>query len=316
MISLSLDEHQLRLCLGAARAVVLADGRVEEHERRLLTAGMQAIGYVHDLDTLPTVTPAELAAALPDPTTRSRLIQLQLVLAMMDGEPNEAELACIRSFAEALNVDEPRLCNLQNLLRGHQLLVKFDLSRRLGWFNEEVRATWKQQGLGGVFKMLTPFGPFPTLAVDQDIAWKYRQLGMLPEGTLGRAYWTHMTANRFPFPGEYKAFPEQAVKHDLCHVIGGYPTTPTGECEVVSFISGFNRADPFGYLFMIIAHMHLGIDIFEGTPLGKMAFEPERALAAFERGMRVNHDFYGAGWDFWPDMPLPLEVVRQKYNVQ
>src|SRR5262249_25779533 len=131
----------------------------------------------------------------------------------------------------------------------------------------------------------------------------------------GREYWAHMTQRRFPLPGEPSGFPAEFAKHDLCHVLGDYDTDSVGECEVVAFISGFMRADPFWYLFMIAMHMHLGVETFENTTTSRLAFDPVRVAAALKRGRQVNVDLYDVGMDWWPLFPLPLDEVRRKYNI-
>ena len=43
-------------------------------------------------------------------------------------------------------------------------------------------------------------------------------------------------------------------------------------------------------------------------------FDPELAIAAMRRGMALNRDLSDA-WDYWPDLPLPLDEVRARYGV-
>ena len=309
---LSLSEAEVRAVLGAGRAVAAADGTFAEHERQLLEAAARALGYSGDVGELEPAAPESVAAVVTDSRTRERIVQALILVALMDGEVKDSELVAIRRYARALGVDEPRLQNLRQLAHGQTRLLYLDLWRRSEYMKGAARKAWQDKGLGGLWRY---FGSITGLAHDAELAWRYKQLGLLAEDTFGRAYWRHMTERRFGFPGEHKGFPEELAKHDLCHVLGGYDTDPCGECEVIAFISGFNRADPFGYLFMIFVHKQLGVNLFNGSPVEHLKVPPERVVRALERGARVTADLYDPGWDFWPDFPLPLEEVRRKYGV-
>ncbi len=305
----SLSPAEVRAALGAARAVVAADGKLDAHEERLVAAVARALGHEGPIEE---AAPAEVAAVVVDETTRIRLVQGLILLALIDGDVDDAELGVIRSYARALEVDEPRLSNLRQLAQGHKRALYFDLWRRSAYLGDAARKAWKDKGLRGLYQF---FGSLPGLATDADLAWRYRQLGLLAEGTFGRAYWVHMTERRFAFPGEVRGFPEELVKHDLAHVLGGYDTDPEGECEVIGFISGFMKHDPFGYLFMIVIHMQLGVNIFNGSPVEHMVVPTDKLVAAIARGASVTRDLYDPEWDFWAELPLPLDEVRAKYGV-
>lgn len=311
-MDLGLTNEQITIALGAAKAVATADGRLEAHERELLEAARKALGHVGSIDDVEVPDPVAVAKALPERVTRERLVQSMLLIAMMDGEIQPSELTAIRRYAEALHVDEPALKDLQRVAKGHTTVVKYDLLRRSAMVQTAARAAFETKGLKGLWSMA---GSIYGLDVDPDLAWRYKRLGLLPEGSFGRAYWAHMTERGFSFPGEHKGFPEELAKHDLAHVLAGYDTDPTGECEVVAFISGFMKTDPFGYLFMIFLHMQLGVHIFEGTPVEHMKLPADRVVAALERGRNVNRDLYDPTWDFWADFPLPLTDVRRKYAI-
>lgn len=311
-MDLGLTPLQITIALGAAKAVATADGRLEQHERELLDAARRALGHAGPIDDIEVPDPHAVASALLEPAARERLIQAMLLLAMMDGEVQPSELATITRYAQVLDVSEPALKDLQRVARGHTTIVKYDLLRRSGMVQTAARAAFEAKGLKGLWSMA---GSIYGLDVDPDLAWRYKRLGLLPEGSFGREYWAHMTQRGFSFPGEHKGFPEELAKHDLAHVLAGYDTDPTGECEVVAFISGFMKTDPFGYLFMIFLHMQLGVHIFEGTPIEHMKLPADRVVAALERGRNVNRDLYDPSWDFWADFPLPLADVRRKYAI-
>jgi tellurite resistance protein len=302
--------------LRALRALVAADGVYDAREQALLDAVARSLGVKLDVASLTPASPEEVAGSITDPTHRERLVQAMLITALIDGEATPAEAALVDAFAMALEVDEPRVRNLHHLLHGHIRYLQFDLLRRSPMISDVVAHEWRRAGLRGVWKNVAPLAPGRFLAQDAALAERYRALAALPEGSFGRCYHDHMRERGFTFPGEKAGFPEGFAKHDLCHVLGDYGTDPSGECEVVAFISAFMRHDPFGYLFMIFVHEHLDISVFEGDPTGYFAFEPERVLRALERGLAVNADLYDAAFDWWPLFPRPIDEVRASLGIR
>jgi tellurite resistance protein len=318
MVATLVDPQQLELGLRAVKMVAMADGEFDLRERKLLAAADRALRQPGsppaDLDALVAIEPAELAAAISDPLLRTRIVQAQIIMAMMDGDIEASEYAVVVRFAEALGVDEPRLENLRQYMGHHYTLLKLDLNRRSEMIGTAVRHAYRTAGLRGAWKNTAPFLS-KRFALDDELAWKYRRLGLLPEDTFGRQYWIHMRERGFAFPGEPGAFPEEFIKHDCCHVLGGYDTDPAGECEVVAFVSGFMGTDPFWYLFMVTMHMHLGIETFNDNPLGELAFDPDRVVAALARGQRAKQDLYDPEFDWWALFPKPLARVREELGV-
>ena len=72
--------------------------------------------------------------------------------------------------------------------------------------------------------------------------------------------------------------------------------------------------DPFMFIFSTLLMFHLGLKFSPIVTPAKMKFDPPRIVQAIERGSRVHHDLTGP-WDFWPDLELPLDEVRCKYNI-
>lgn len=304
-----------RTALAAIETVVRADGRLDAHEASLLGAVARALGVDEARETPEPVTPETVAGAITDPSHRERLVQAMLVAALIDGEITAAERALVEDYAAALGVDEPRLHSLQRIMDGELRCLQFDILRRSPMVSDVIRHAWETRGLGGAWKTLAPLLPGRSLAQDAALAQRYLDLGALPAGTFGREYFDHMRARGFTLPGQAGGFPEGFIKHDLCHVLGGYDTDPCGECEVGAFIAGFLKRDPFGYLFMLLLHLHLGINIFEGDATGTFGFDPDRVLAALERGLRVNRDLYAVDFDWWPHFPRPLAEVRADFGI-
>lgn len=310
---LSLDPKLVEVAVRCLKTVALADGEIHDLEARLMNSALGAMHVDIDFHRVLPITPWDAAAAVTDPVWRTRIVQAQMVMAMIDGEVDRVELDVVAEFAAAMDVDDPRLHNLEQLVGGHMLLLRLDLSRRSKMIEDVGKAAFERAGVRGLWHT---FGSMVGLSTDAETAAKWRALADLPHDTLGYHYYRHMADRDFTLPGERKAFPELLAKHDLCHVLGDYDTDPLGECEVICFICGFMQRDPFWYLFMIATQMHLGVKTFQDdTPTDTFQFVPERIVAALKRGADVNRDLYDVEWDFWADLPLPIDEVRRKYNV-
>ncbi|NCG17409.1 MAG: hypothetical protein GWP91_00125 [Rhodobacterales bacterium] len=234
-------------------------------------------------------------------------------MTLMDGQVVDAEIRAVAALADGLGVVDPRLSNLRQIRRRHLRLLQLDLLRRspMGdW-------AWDALDKGGLRGLWRYSGQPRGWAADTDEAWRFKSLGLLPQGTLGRAYWTHMTRRRFPFPGEPGGLPAEIVRHDLVHVLAGHDTDVAGECQNASFIAGFLRDDPFSYLFMVAVHCHLDIEVFPNDPSkASMAFDPAFAIPALQRGLAVARDLYDLDWDYWVDLQRPIEEVRTDYAIE
>lgn len=306
---MDLDPAHARLAVGAMRAVAGADGEVAPDEARLVDAAARLLSVSPDV---PPLTPETLRSAGLAPKDAERVVQAGILAALLDGRVDPAEVRAVRALAEAAGVDEPRVHNLAQLSKGHVRLAWLDLARRS--FAKDVFVdALKRDGPRGVWKIV---GPMLGRAVDPALAARYIALGELPEGTLGRAYFRFVYENGLGFPGEKGAVPESGVWHDVSHVLGGYGITPDQEVQVVSFIAGFSREDPFFWVFTITLQFHLGLRVSPYSQSGTGLVEPDKMLAAFARGAAMTEDLSAEGFDPWPLFPQPLEAVRAQLGVR
>lgn len=258
----------------------------------------------------PSVTPDQVAQSIPQAHHRRRLLQMAIVMAMVDGETAPQQQQALRVLSEALSVHEQGLRVLQEAVNGHQRLAQFQMMRRM--MRQIVVPALNEEGIAGVKKIVVPL--FFKGGEDPAIAQKYHQLGQLPEGTLGHAFWQHYTQNGFPFPGEAGGIPERLVFHDLGHILSGYDTTPRDEIQQGAFQAGFIRKDGFAFLLFVILQFHWNIKI---TPIADPAqglFDIPLVLHALQRGAACRVDL-SDHWNFWEVMDLPLDVVRDRYNI-
>jgi tellurite resistance protein len=304
-------DHGL-LLLRAMHAVCVADGAVTQDERALLESARDALGLgpTCDVASLEPIRGPELAAMRFAAGESERFVQAAILMAVIDGEVRDVEVDVVSELARALHVDEPRVHNITQLARGRVDAMKWDLTRK-GYARDEFLRTAHEEGVRGLYRT---FGPIVGLGGDADLARRYNDLGKLPAGTLGRSYWEFIVANDLSFPGEKNGLGERGVWHDMLHVMGGYPITPVGEAEVVAFMAGFRREDPFFWLFTVALQFQIGVRISPFAPGVPHQIDPKRFVRHHARGARVKTDL-SADWDFRADYARPLEDVRREHGV-
>lgn len=297
------------LLLRGMRAVAMADGALSAPEREVLDVARESLGVDSSILELPPLAPDEPELSRLDAREREQLVQALLLMAVMDGAGARTEAALIEEFARVLGVDEPRVHNLRQLAEGRFAFMRFDLARK-GYFRDELVRTAREEGARGLYMT---FAPLVGLGHDLDVTRRYIALGELPVGTLGRAYFDFVQSNGLAFPGE-GPIGERGVWHDMIHVVGDYPVTPRGEAEVVAFMAGFRRDDPFFWVFTSVLQFQVGVRLSPFSPGVAQQIEPRRYLAHHARGAKVTCDL-SADWDFRADLATPLAEVRARFSV-
>lgn len=274
---------------------------------------LQVVNQLHQgsvvVDDLSPIATAEAVQFITLPHQRKRLLQMAMVMAMVDGEITPNQQKALRSLADALGINEPGLRVLHKATSGHQLLARIDMMRRL--MGKFMSAAYQEEGIVGIKKMVTPF---LNRGEDPEIAWKYRQLGLLPEGTLGRTFWKHCTQHHFNFPGEVGGIPERMVFHDFGHILSGYNTDPQGEIQQGAFQAGFIREDGFVFLLFVILHFHWGMQITPIADADVGLFDIPLVMHALQRGAACKVDF-SDHWNFWEVVDVPVEELRDRYGI-
>jgi uncharacterized tellurite resistance protein B-like protein len=296
--------------LRAIKTVAMADGALDESERHLLTSIQSMLGTNYPVDQLEPITPQELARALPDRQIRHQLVQGLIVTSLIDGKPNEQETELVERFAEALEVQAPEVQDLRFLLNGEMLRLRIDLARRF-WLREKVKEIWNTEGIRGIFKFV---GGMIGKYENAELAARYQALEQYPPGSLGREYWAYCRRNGFPLPGEKGGAAEQILFHDCAHVLSGYGTTPEEEVQVACFSAGFQRRDPWAFVFFVLLQFHVGFRMTPVTTARTGFFDPVKAMIAIRRGAAMNVDLNN-GWDYWPVMGEQVEELRKRYNI-
>ncbi len=296
--------------LRTMKTVALADGVLDASEHRMMESIQKIFGTTLDLAQLAPVTPAELARALPDPQIRRQLVQGLIVMSLIDGKTSELETRLVEQFAEALEVHAPEVTNLRHVLNKEIFHLRLDLIRRV-WLRPKVKEIWEKDGIRGLVEFgLGMAGRYENEA----LAARYRALEQYPTGSLGRSYWEYCRDNGFAFPGEKGGAPEQILFHDCAHVLSGYGTAPAEEVQVACFSAGFQRREPWIFVFFVLLQFHVGIRMTPITEAKTGFFDPENALIALRRGAAMNVAL-NDGWDYWPVMREQVEELRRRYNI-
>lgn len=305
--------EELPVALRALANVARANGSITSAETALFDTLAQLHGSAAPAEFAP-VRPEEVSAALRGKHQRHRLLQLAIVTAMTDGDPTPAQESAVRALAEALGEQEAGLTLLHDVAKKQAGLARFDLLRRM-MLDGRFLGDSTGEKLGSFGKMVRALSGFSK--EDEPLAWRFKSLGLLPEGTLGRAYWSFCTKRRFLFPGEPgKAILERTVFHDFGHVLSGYDTTLEGEMRMGSFQAGNRRDDGFVFLLFVLTQMHLGIDVNPAVQDKRGGlFDPPSVLEAVARGAACKVDL-SEHWDFWAVVDRPLAELRREYGIR
>lgn len=296
--------------LRAMKAVALADGAIHASETAMLHAAMELSGAHSEIESLEDITPEELAAGLVDPALRRQLLSALVLMSMADQDPHPGEVACIDRFARALEADHDMVGTLRRLSKGHLRRARLDIVRRF-WARDRVVEQLRERGLRGLWELVQSLRRTHR---DPEISARYRALGALPEGSLGRGYFDELSGNEFAFPGELGAGPEFIAYHDMTHVLGDYGTSPAEEVLIGFFSAGFRRENPMTFALLVMFQLHLGLATAPGQPTHEGFFEPHGAVEALRRGAAMSVDLSG-DWDYWAVIDRPVDELRAEYGI-
>jgi hypothetical protein len=299
------EPQELVPVLSALRDVALANDAFSPAEAEFIEGVARLHGQSVSAAELPPMELPRLASLLTDPQRRKRAVQLAIVTSLIEGEADPRGSDAVRRLAEGLNVPEAGLEVLSSVARGHALLARIDVLRRMRHFIE--RSTGR-----GMFSLAVP--ALLGLNEDEAVAARYWALGKLPAGSLGRALYDHYREHGFALPGEKNGIPEQMLFHDIGHVFSGYGVDPQGEIQQAAFQAGFVRSDGFLFLLFGVLQFHMGLRL---TPIAKSErgyFDVSKVLRAVERGAACTVDF-SAGFDFFAHAAEPLEALRARFGI-
>jgi hypothetical protein len=310
------EPSEAEAALRAMRQLATARGEFGAASRNLIAAAQRRVLHTDiDIDSLPPISPDELAASFHDPALARQFVQGMMVVSLADGPTTEAQAKLMSAYARALEVDEPGLRVLGELAHHHMVLFRLDFLRR-SHIADMVRGSVRREGFIATARS---FAAFRGMREDPAVTARYEALGRLPQDTLGYAFWKHCTDNGFALPGAPFGFPEAGVYHDFTHVLSGYSTKPEGEVQIGGFTAGYKKHTPIFVILFVILTFSAGINV---TPVDQpvslgILEQPGLADAFFvavERGSRVPIDLSDA-WDHWAWVERPLAQARAELNI-
>lgn len=263
-----------------------------------------------DVRRLPPISPEELAERVVRAPVRRQLAMAMVVLSFASGTAGRRHVALIETYTSGLGVAVRELHDLRLLVERRIAALRFDILRHM-YIGDRIAALYKDAGFVGILEAL---GGIRGLVERPALAAKYRALGELPPGTLGRGYFEYATSNRFPFPGERGGAPEMILPHDAAHVLGGYETDPAGEMQVAAFTAGFRQEQTASILLFVLCQFDLGVQMVPQSRPEIGTLDPDLFFAAFVRGSKMTVDLFGA-WDFWGVVGERIVALREAYGI-
>lgn len=299
------SEMELPTVLRVLRTALSPDLPLSSIERSFL----QAYARIAGCDLAPSDPPPLHAreVQVEGAHRRKRLVQLASLAVLLGRPVKPGSFAFVQELSRHLAADDPVIAVIDALRKGRHLRVRVIALRRA--MRVMFKEAWAAEGAVGMVRL---FGAlWLKAAVNKDRLWTYKRLGLLPEGTLGREYWRHMTTQGFGFPGDVAGVAASVAYHDIAHVLTGHDVTAQGEIQQGSFQGGNRREDGFFFIQFVVLQFHHGIRITPASPPATGHFDPDTLLWAIHRGARCSVDLTHQ-WDYWPLMALPLAEARAR----
>jgi len=297
--------NQLPTVFRVLRTALAPDGALEPRERAFLDTYARITSF-----QLPGVDPQPIAAhdvAIDGLHQRKRLIQIAALAVLLSRPVKAQSFAFLRALSRHFATHDPVIDVIGALRKGQIHKVRLLAMRRV--MRVMLKEAHQAEGFAGVLRLLGAMWFKAPVNIDKHS--KYKRLGLLPEGTLGREYWKHMTREGFNFPGEPAGIPDSVAYHDIAHVLAEHEATPLGEIQQGSFQGGNRREDGFFFVQFVILQFHHGVRITPATGPQTGFFDPALVLWAIHRGAQCNVDMTHQ-WNFWPLMALPLQEARDR----
>lgn len=313
-----------RMAEGLA-SVVKPPGGLTELQRVLIEALCEAMtGHPVTVTGHEDLTPRQLAEHLAPRALafRSRGVQLGLLCALVLRPLPTVVVDRIRELARELCVDDGMVDVAQRFASGSLGLAAIDFERN------GYTSTWDPADAERLHVSRELATAWDSAVADDALAARWRALGDLPDGTLGRRVWELYRARGFAFPGSPGSAPPLLAQHDWVHVLADFGTTVESELEVFAFIARAND-DPraFSLLAMVVSlfetgYLRTGAGLFESST-GHLARDGVvvRLADAMRRGALCRDvergedsvDFLRVDW--FELAPLPLEAARARFSV-
>lgn len=294
---------ELPAVLRTLRTALAPEGALNERERRFLATYARITGHPLGTDDPEPLDVASVPAL--EAHAAKRLVQLAALAVLLSRPIKPASLGFLQALAGRLDVHDPVVDAIAAVQAGRHLRARLITMRRM--LRVMLHESWLAEGPMGVLRVLGAM--LLKARVNRDRLWKFKRLGLLPEGTLGREYWAFMTREGFGFPGDVAGVPVAVSYHDVAHVLAEHPATPIGEIQQGSFQGGNRREGGFAFVQFTVLQFHHGVRVTQPGQVDH--YDPELLLWAIHRGACCNVDMTHQ-WDYWPLMALPLSEARER----
>ena len=275
------------------------------------------MGIDLDVATIEPLAAAEIAALIPDPWSRRRLVQAVVTLELLE-DPTPELARHVRGFARTLGVDEPMVRAARRAADGQMALMYADIQRNSYYTEEAIHAALR----GHVWRLIRSKVAYSNVVASRAIERKWAALADMPAGSLGHATSEFYRVHRFPLPGARHGIGELGAHHDFVHVLADFSTDPEGEIDVFAFIAA-SMLDPKGFVQLV---MTLGL--FQNATITHVAGkrvptarsgtldEPGAASRfgdALHRGSLCTVDALGI--DHFAIADQPLDALREQFAI-
>ncbi|MEQ8718109.1 MAG: hypothetical protein RIE08_10935 [Acidimicrobiales bacterium] len=295
------------------------EGGLTELQTQVLTAITTSMtGYELDVAELEPLGPVEFAEGLAgrDLRFRTEMTQLMELGHMILEAPDLAVADRIVSFAAELDLDTAPLQKARALATGSAQLVAADIDRATYITRLDLSSFTPLRSEDDHVRAWSSTVDSPELLA------KWRALGELEKGTLGRAVHDFYQARGFRFPGEPGSVPPLLAQHDWVHVLADYGSRLEAEIEVFAFMArASDNPEAFALLGMAITLFHTGLlpsaaGFFEADK-GNLAKDgmPERLADAFRRGALGRGSVDYIALDYFSMAHRPLDDVRRDFGI-
>jgi hypothetical protein len=319
------EEESRETARGVATAVA-APGGLTELQIILIEALFKAMtGATVDVRNAPPMSAMELARHLAPRNRqfRTRGVQVMLLCALVLRPLPQVVVDQVSAYARALGVDEGMIAVARRFAQGSLGLAGVDFERNgytADWHPEDAQTLHVSRELQVAWD---------TAVDDPGLAARWRALGELPRGSLGRGVWEMYQARGFAFPGLPGSAPPLLAQHDWVHVLADYGTTVESELEVFALIARANddmRA--FSLLAMVVSlfetgYLRTGAGLFQadGGHLSRNHAVAVRLADAMRRGALCHDEATGSDSvdflriDWFEIAHLPLAEARARFRL-
>jgi hypothetical protein len=216
-------QRELDTVFRVLRTVLAPREVLEPRERLFLDTYAKITGYSLPQEYPQLIDPVDVR--IEGAHQRKRLVQLAAMAVLLKTPVKACGVSYLKLLARQLKTHDPVIDVVEALQKGQRFKVQMLARRRA--FKAMLKEAYASEGVMGIARFLGAM--FLKFSVNRDKHWGYKRLGLLPEGTLGREYWKHLTELGFGFPGEPGGIPDSVAYHDIAHVLTEHDTTPLGE---------------------------------------------------------------------------------------